>query len=394
MQQVLPLEGIRILDLSRLLPGPYATLLLADLGAQVDKVEDPAAGGDGVRAVPPFRVGESGVFYGLNRNKRSVALDLKSPAGQRALRALAQRADVLVESFRPGVMERLGLGYETLRAENPGLVYCALTGYGHDGPDRLKAGHDLNFVARAGVLGLGSAEGTAALPGGQQADVAGALFAVVGILAALHERRRTGQGRFVDISLADSALSLVHMHLAARLFAGSEAGPLRPGDGLLHGASAVYRPYRTADGRQLAVAALEPRFAQGFFERIGHPEWLEHAWHPGEEGRALQAKLEALFASQPLGHWEALFEGTDLCVEPVRVGDEVLEDPQLRARGMFVQGADAQRGLEDVVHVRTPLNLGPLPTRPPPALGQHTREVLLEVGLPESEVAALAGSGG
>ena len=390
----LPLEGLKVLDLSRLLPGPYATLLLADLGAQVDKVEDPGAGGDGVRAVPPFRAGESAVFYGLNRNKRSVALDLKSLAGQRALRALAVRADVLVESFRPGVMERLGLGYASLREENPGLVYCALTGYGQDGPDRHKAGHDLDYLARAGVLGLGLAQGREALPGGQQADVAGALFAVVGILAALHERRSTGKGRMVDVALADSAVSLVHMHLAARLFAAGETGPLKAGEGMLHGSVAVYRPYRTEDGRQLAVAALEPKFAQGFFEVMGHPEWLEDAWNTGAEGRALQQRLESLFASQPLAHWVALFAGRDLCVEPVREGDEVMDDPQLRARGLFVTAPDAQRGLEEVVHLRTPLNLGPLPTRPPPSLGQHTAEVLLEAGLSDAEVAALAPSGG
>jgi crotonobetainyl-CoA:carnitine CoA-transferase CaiB-like acyl-CoA transferase len=390
----LPLAGLKVLDLSRLLPGPYATLLLADLGAQVDKVEDPAAGGDGVRAVPPFRAGESAVFYGLNRNKRSVALDLKSPAGQRALRALAARADVLVESFRPGVMERLGLGYASLREENPGLIYCALTGYGQDGPDRHRAGHDLDYLARSGVLGLGLAQGREALPGGQQADVAGALFAVVGILAALHERRSTGKGRLVDVALADSAVSLVHMHLAARLFADSESGPLKAGQGMLHGSVAVYRPYRTADGRQLAVAALEPKFAQGFFEVMGHPEWLEDAWNTGAEGRALQQRLEALFASQPLAHWVGLFAGRDLCVEPVREGDEVMEDPQLRARGLFVTARDAQRGLDAVVHLRTPLNLGPLPTRPPPALGQHTAEVLREAGLTDAEVAALAPSGG
>jgi len=388
----LPLKGLKVLDLSRLLPGPYATLLLADLGAQVDKVEDPGSGGDGVRALPPFRAGESAVFYGLNRNKRSVALDLKSPAGKQALRALARRADVLVESFRPGVMERLGLGYETLRQDNPGLVYCALTGYGQDGPDRHKAGHDLNYLARAGVLGLGLAQGGEALPGGQQADVAGALFAVVGILAALHERRGTGRGRLVDVSLADSATSLLHMHLAARLFAGPASGPLEAGKGILHGSAAVYRLYRTADGRQLAVAALEPKFAQGLFEVLGHPEWLEDAWNTGEAGRALQGRLEALFASQPLAHWVRVFEGKDLCVEPVREGDEVMEDPQFQARGLFVTAPDAQRGLEAVTHLRTPLNLGALPTCPPPALGQHTREVLREAGLPDEVLAALAPS--
>ncbi len=204
----LPLSGLKVLDLSRLLPGPYATLVLADLGATVDKVEDPH-GGDYIRQMPPLRDDESALYYGLNRNKRSLTLDLKSPEGREALKRLARSYDVLVESFRPGVMDKLGVGWSVLHEENPRLIYCAISGYGQTGPDRLKAGHDINYAARAGVLAYGGeAGGAPAFPGVQLGDIGGgSLFALVGILAALHERERTGQGRFVDVSMTDGAMA-------------------------------------------------------------------------------------------------------------------------------------------------------------------------------------------
>ncbi|MBL9038442.1 MAG: CoA transferase, partial [Archangium sp.] len=212
-----PLADVKVLDLSRLLPGPYATLVLADLGAQVDKLEAPGVG-DYARNMPPMKGEASALFAALNRNKRSIALDLKTAAGVAALKRLVTRYDVLVESFRPGVMESLGVGFEVLSRENPQLVYCAISGFGATGPDRLKAGHDLGYVARAGVLGLGGeAGGAPGMPGAQVADIGGSLFGLVGILAALHERQRTGVGRFVDISMTESALAFVHMHLGARL---------------------------------------------------------------------------------------------------------------------------------------------------------------------------------
>ncbi|MER2562414.1 MAG: CoA transferase, partial [Myxococcaceae bacterium] len=198
----LPLAGLKVLDLSRLLPGPYATLVLADLGATVDKLEEPQ-GGDYTRHMPPMKDDTSALFLGLNRNKRSFTLDLKSPDGVAALKRLVKHYDVLVESFRPGVMDKLGVGWESLSKEHPTLIYCSISGYGATGPDRLKAGHDLNYIARSGVLAYGGVkQGAPAMPGVQVADIGGgSLFALVGILAALHERQRTGVGRFVDISM-------------------------------------------------------------------------------------------------------------------------------------------------------------------------------------------------
>lgn len=385
----LPLAGLKVLDLSRLLPGPYATLVLGDLGAQVDKVEDPE-GGDYIRQMGPFRGDDSALFYALNRNKRSITLDLKKPQAQEAFRQLVKGYDVLVESFRPGVMDKLKLGFATLSELNPRLIYCSISGYGQTGPDRLKAGHDLNYIARAGALGYGGdAGGDVAFPGVQMADVGGgSLFALVGVLAALHERQRTGRGRFVDISMTDGSLSFLHLHLASRLVMGEQGQPLRRGVETLNGGVACYRVYRTSDGRHLAVGALEPKFAMGFFNAIGKPELLEDAYDAGDKGRAVQEQVASVIASMPLEHWKALFGKLDLCVEAVNEGDEVLSDPQLVARGLFVKARDEQRNL-DVTHLRTPVQLGPFVATPPPALGQHTAEILREANVAPELVTAL-----
>ena len=377
----LPLSGLKVLDLSRLLPGPYATLVLADLGAQVDRVEEPQ-GGDPVRQMPPFRDGESALHHGLNRNKRSLALDLKSPAGRDALLRLVEHYDVLVESFRPGVMDRLGLGFDVLHARAPRLIYCAISGYGQTGPDRLRAGHDLNYVARAGLLGYGGEpDGAPAFPGVQVGDIGGgSLFALVGVLAALHERTRTGTGRFVDVSMTDGALAFLHMHLAARLFLGEQGTPLRRGREALNGGLPCYGLYRTRDGRSLAVGALEPRFFAGVCEVLGRPELLEDAYDLEGGGAArVKAELTRLFAEQPLAHWVTLFSGRDVCVEPVWEGDEVLADAQLRARGLIVESR----------HLRTPVRLGERPVEPAPALGAQSRDILAEAGLSHEEIEKL-----
>ncbi|WP_224245197.1 CaiB/BaiF CoA transferase family protein [Hyalangium gracile] len=385
----LPLSGLKVLDLSRLLPGPYATLVLADLGATVDKVEDPD-GGDYIRQMPPLRDDESALFYGLNRNKRSLTLNLKTPQGRDALKRLVRGYDVLVESFRPGVMDKLGLGEAALRAENPRLIYCAISGYGQTGPDRLKAGHDINYVARAGVLGYGGAAGGApAFPGVQIGDIGGgSLFALVGILAALHERERTGQGRFVDVSMTEGSMAFLHMHLAARLVMGEQGQPLQRGREGLNGGYACYGLYRTKDDRWLAVGSLEPKFFAGLCERLGRMDLLESGYELGQGAERAKAELARLFAEHPLAHWQQLLAGTDLCIEPVLEGDEVLADPQHRARGLFVEAEDPQRGRK-VTHLLTPLRMGDTPLRPPPALGQHSREILSQAGFTAEELAQL-----
>lgn len=379
MTGALPLEGLRVLDLSRLLPGPYATLVLADLGARVDKVEEPSAG-DPTRQAPPLAADGSAVFAGLNRNKRSIAVDLKSAQGVETIKALARRYDVLVESSRPGVMDRLGLGFEVLSRVNPRLVYCSISGFGATGPDRLRAGHDLGYLARAGVLGYGGdPSGPPAMPGVQVADIGGSLWALVGILAALHERARTGRGRFVDVSMTDGAVAFLHVHLAARLVMGASGAPLRRGKEALNGGLPCYGLYPTLDGRWLAVAALEPKFFFGLCEALGRPELAEGAYDAGARGRATRAQLEDIFRARTQAQWIEFFRPRDVCVEPVLEGDEVLADPHLIARGLLEER-------DGVVWLRTPGSLGWAPLTPPPGLGQHTDAILQECGLKEDPV--------
>lgn len=372
----LPLEGLRVLDLSRLLPGPYATLVLADLGATVDKLEEPN-GGDYIRAMGP------GLFGALNRNKRSVTLDLKSPTGVAALKRLVKRYDVLVESFRPGVMQKLGVSYEALAAENPRLVYCAISGYGQTGPDRLKAGHDIDYLARAGTLAYGGERhGRPAMPGAQIGDISGSLFGLIGLFAALYERQTTGKGRFVDISMTETSMAFIHMHLGARMLAGKEGKPLERGTDALNGGFACYGLYETGDHRWLAVGALEPKFFQGVCAALGRPDLFDGAYdtETGASAR-VRAELEKIFLSKPRAAWLQLFAQHDVCIEPVNEGDEVFSDPQLVARGIFVGD-----------QLRTPVNLGPLPGRAPPELGQHSREVFLEAGFSADEIAEMLGA--
>jgi alpha-methylacyl-CoA racemase len=371
----LPLAGLKVLDLSRLLPGPYATLVLADLGATVDKLEEPGSG-DYTRHSPPMKDETSALFLGLNRNKRSIGVDLKSAEGVATLKALVKHYDVLVESFRPGVLDRLGVGYEALSKENPKLIFCSISGYGNTGPDRLKAGHDLNYIARSGALAYGGVDGGApAMPGVQMADIGGgSLFALVGILAALHERHSTGKGRFVDVSMTDGSMAFLHMHLAARLLMGAEGTPLSRGKEALNGGFACYGLYKTKDDRYLAVGALEPKFFAGVCAVIERPELLEGAYDVGEGGKKIRAELETIFASRTQAEWVALFKPLDLCVEPVLEGDEILKDPQLQARGLFAKDGE-------VIWLRTPLRFGDVPIRPPPSIGEHSAEILRECGL-------------
>jgi alpha-methylacyl-CoA racemase len=397
-----PLSGLRVLDLSRLLPGPFATMVLADLGAQVDKVEDPA-GGDYLRFMPPMVGGGApasggpeepamnAAFHLLNRGKRSLVLDLKKREGQEALLRLVPRYDVLVESFRPGVMERLGLGYERLRAASPGLVYCAITGYGQDGPAAQRAGHDIGYIARAGVLGLtGPAEGPPQVPGVQMADVAGGgLFAVSGILAALHARGQTGEGRFVDVSMTEGSILLGAFGLMSVLGAsGRPEGQHESGTGALNGGIAPFATYRTKDGRAMALGALEPKFWSAFCVGVGLTPTMD-ALMPGPHQADWKARLADVFAARTQAEWVAFSEAVDCCLEPVLAPGEVPSDPQHIARRMFVQ---TPIGSGTLPMPRTPI-ASEVAEGPAPTQGRDTHAVLRDGGLAEAEIEALIAAG-
>ena len=390
----LPLEGVRVLDLSRLLPGGFCSLLLADFGAEVLKVEDTGMG-DYVRWAPPFYEGaddsaKSALYLSLNRGKRSVRINLKEPEGRDVLLRLAREYDVLLESFRPGVLERLGVGYERLREENPGLVYCAISGYGQDGPLRDRSGHDMNYLGLIGLLGLtGEKDGPPVQSAGQIADIGGgAMMAAFGILAALRERDRSGEGQLVDVSMSDGALSWLGMVAGQYLCDG--VVPHR-GDLPLAGAIACYRPYECADG-WVSLGALEPKFWQAWCRGVDREDLIEHQFdRAGSEGHA---EVERVFRERTREEWREFASNHDCCLEPVLDLDEALDSDLVRAREMVVEidqpGADTVRLLGVPIKLsRTPGG----PAGPGPALGEHTRDVLSTLGYDDGEIAALEEAG-
>jgi alpha-methylacyl-CoA racemase len=381
-----PLEGIRVIDLCRLLPGAFATRLLADMGADVIKVEQPG-GGDPMRAYTPRIGSSSGYTWVTDRGKRSVALNLRDPAGAAAALRLMASADVVVESFRPGVAERLGVGYPQARAVNGAVVYASLSGYGADGPRAQEAGHDINYLGRAGVLGVTGTPSTPVISGVQIADVAGgSLLGLAGLLAALVRAQRTGEGDHVDIAMADGAFALQALNLGAR-FAGGP--PPRRGRGLLTGGVPCYNVYACADGRHLTVGALEAPFWRTLCETLGREDLIASQM----DSDAIPVWRE-LFASRPRDEWLAACHGVDACIGPVNDLDEAIDDPQLRARGMVEEISHPTQGPH--LQLGTPLRFAEHRaerTGAAPELGNATREVLAETGFTEAEVEALIAGG-
>jgi alpha-methylacyl-CoA racemase len=321
------LQGLRVLDLSRLLPGPFCSLYLAQLGAEVIKIEEPGTG-DYARLLSPE------LFALVNRGKKSVTLDLKKSEDVMQFIALAREADVVLESFRPGVLDRLGCGYAALKAVNPRLVFCALTGYGQDGPWRDLAGHDLNYCGYAGVLDqTGAANAAPAMSGFQIADLAGgALTALSGILAAVLGAKASGEGCFVDAAMLDGTLALqATTHGAIRAL--GKAPPR--GEDMLTGGLPNYAVYETADGRHMAVGALESKFFQAFCRAIERPDLLKLPLAPGAKGEPLRVALTTLFKSRTQAEWTQALASADCCVTPVLSAEEALRTPQVRARALI-----------------------------------------------------------
>jgi alpha-methylacyl-CoA racemase len=388
------LEGIRVLDLSRLLPGGFCSLLLADFGAEVLKVEDTGMG-DYVRWSPPYIEGaedsaKSAYYLALNRGKRSIRLNLKEERGREVLLKLVREYDVLLESFRPGVLDRLGVGYERLRQENPGLVYCAISGYGQDGPYRDRSGHDMNYLGLIGLLGLtGERDGPPVQAAGQIADIGGgALMGAFGILAALHERQRSGEGQFVDVSMADGALSWLAM-VAARYFA-EQRVPQR-GELELAGSLICYRPYACKDG-WVTLGALEPKFWQAWCRGVGREDLIEKQFSP--PGTDAHAEVERIFLERTRDEWQEFATHNDCCLEPVLDLGEALDSELVRAREMVVE-LD-QPGTDGVKQLGVPVKLSRTPGAPQgpgPSLGEQTDEVLAALGYSADDIAALKESG-
>jgi crotonobetainyl-CoA:carnitine CoA-transferase CaiB-like acyl-CoA transferase len=373
---------VRVLDLSRLIPGPFCTLILSDLGASVDKLEDPHVG-DYMRVFPPMKRGLAGRFNAINRDKRSLCLDLKKPEGRDALLRLAPKYDVVVESFRPGVLDKLGVGFGALSERNPRLVMLSISGYGQDGPFRDKAGHDLNYLAIAGVLGnAGPADRPPPTPAIQLADIAGgALFGAVGILAALYERERTGRGQQVDVSMCEGALAFMIPDLGN--YDASGVPPRRGGE-LLNGGAASYGVYRTKDGRFLSVGALEPKFWAAFNTAIGRA--VDHSELVGDAAtqERVRSEIQAIIETKTRDEWEESLVG-DVCVEPVLAADELERHPQHRARGMFFE-------LDGLKQTRTPFGRAE-GHRPPPSLGGDSAAILREAGFADDEIERLRSAG-
>jgi len=385
------LDGIRILDASRLLPGALCTQMLADLGADVIKIEIPGRGDD-QRAFAPIHRQDSGTFLLCNRNKRSLTLNLKAAAGKDVFLALADRADVVLESFRPGVMQRLGLDYAVLSARNPRLVYCAISGFGQDGPYKHLPGHDLNYMGLLGALHMFGRGGRPAVPGALIADVGGgSLMGVFGILAALMARQTTGRGQMVDVSMFDGAQAFLAYHAAELLFAGRE--PLG-GEYLNLGGAPCYNVYLCQDGKYLTLAAFEAHFWARFCDATGLTQWKAHQWPEGQLRAAQQQSLAALFATRSRDDWCQHLAQHDLPVTPVNSMAEAVRDPHWIARDLSpsmqhpVEGTIPQLGFP-VKFSDTPGRLH----RPPPTLGEHSDEILADLGYDAAAITDMRASG-
>ncbi len=389
----LPLVGVRVLDLSRLLPGGLASQMLGDLGADVIKVEEPGLGDYG-RFMPPLINGMSLYYLAMNRNKRSLALHLKTEPGRAIFRRLAQEADVVLESFRPGVMERLGVGYPQLRQINPRLIYCAISGYGQEGPYRLRAGHDLNYVGYAGLLHHNREGDTLpTMPATQLADIAGGtLPAVIGILAALAGRATSSKGRFVDVSMMEGALALMPLLAATTLNSGKEPAP---GTSQLQGGLPAYHVYATKDGKAVTLGALEPKFWATFCDKAGRPDLLPlHQPTNAEERERAMTELRALFLTKTRDEWVAEFGELETCLGPVNTLTEALADPQVEALGIVRRATFGESGEVGTLALTPRIEDVPFEVRhAPPALGEQTREILLAAGYTEAELSQLRDEG-
>ena len=354
-----PLQGIRILDLSRLLPGPLATQMMADLGAEVIKIEDPKAP-DYTRFFPPQKGSLSVTYLSINRSKRSVTLDLKSEEGKRKFFELVKTADIVIDSFRPGVLQKMGIDYECAKQHNEKIIYVAITGYGYSGPNQFKAGHDLNYIGYAGILGLTGDDKKPVIPACQTADVAGGSYpAIVACLAALWARERTGKGQFVDVAMTDCVMPLLSMQLGEMMNAGMK--PKR-GEPMLSGGMANYNVYKCKDEKWIALGSLEPKFWQGVCVMLGKPDWMPRMMPIPEMVVELKKDLQEIFITKTRDEWVKEAGNHDICLTPILELEEVEKDKHLIERDMFFEVEHTDYG--KIKGVNQPFKFSETPAKP------------------------------
>jgi crotonobetainyl-CoA:carnitine CoA-transferase CaiB-like acyl-CoA transferase len=388
----LPLAGIKVLDLSSLLPGSLCTQMLADLGADVLKIENPRAA-DGFRKTPPLVRTLGSYYHMINRNKKAMTLNLREPDGRDIFLKLVPRADVLLETLRPGGMARMGLAYEDLKIINPRLIYCSLTGFGQDGPYRDEATHDINVLAIAGILDLlADRGGRPVVPGVQFAGAGGgSQNAAIGIMASLFRRERTGAGQYIDVALLDGVTPFLGLAMSTYLATGEVP---RGGETLVGGGYAFYNVYETADRRYIALGCLEEKFWQEFCRAIGREDLAADQYATGQRQDEIVAEVRRIMLQKTRREWLDLLSGCETCVSPVNSLEEALQDSQIRHRGLWFKARHPLDG--DVGQQRFPVKFDtdqPAWRMHPPSLGEHTREILLEMGYDDAALDDLAGRG-
>jgi alpha-methylacyl-CoA racemase len=387
-----PLKGVRILDLTRLYPGPLGTMILADMGAEVIKIEDMNTP-DYMRFYPPYIESESAGFLAVNRSKRSLAINLKAKKGVDIFFSLLKTADIVIEQFRPGVLDELGIGYDAARKIRADIIYVSITGYGQNGPYAQDAGHDINYIGYAGILAAtGSSETGPILPGPQMADVAGGSYmAIIACLSALWSREKTGQGQWVDVSMLDAVLPLMTLQMAHYQ---ATKTTFAPGEPPLSGGLTCYGTYQCADGQYIVLGSLEAKFWKTFCNIVGHPEWIESQFVMGEEAQKLRAEIAALFRTKKRNEWIEAASGHDVCLTPVLNIAEIETNPQIQARQMVYEQTHPVCG--KVKGIGVPLKFSKTtakPAWPAPRLGEDTESILREIGYKPKEIETLRKEG-